>query len=375
VACAEHLHRARATAPDKLVIYGGSAGGLLVGAAANLRPDLFAGVIGAVPFVDVLNTMSDVDLPLTPPEWPEWGDPTSDPAAYDYIASYSPTTTSRPVPYPAVLATGGLSDPRVTYWEPAKWVARLRAETTRRCAHPAQDEHGGRPRGRLGPLRLPQGDRPRLRFRRLGGGARLEALSVRQFETEGDGGGSWPHPRGGRREICARPGRRHLRPPPSMLARLRHLRVRAAERRRWPERLAGVQARGLPYLVAEVDGVVLGYAYASVFRPRAGLSLHRRGQRLYRAQRRGPRLGKALLARLIADCEALGLRQMVACIGDSGNAASIALHAALGFKQQGVFPAMGYKFGRWVDLVWMQRDLNGGGGREPDAPGLSLSGV
>jgi oligopeptidase B len=129
VACAEHLVAQGYGASDKVVIYGGSAGGLLVGAAANLRPDLFAGVIGAVPFVDVLNTMSDVDLPLTPPEWPEWGDPTSDPAAYDYIASYSPYDNIKPVPYPAVLATGGLSDPRVTYWEPAKWVARLRAET------------------------------------------------------------------------------------------------------------------------------------------------------------------------------------------------------------------------------------------------------
>jgi L-amino acid N-acyltransferase YncA len=89
----------------------------------------------------------------------------------------------------------------------------------------------------------------------------------------------------------------------------------------------------------------------------------------------GKGVGKTLLTALIAQCEALGLRQLVAVIGDSGNAASIGLHAALGFKQQGVFPAMGYKFGRWVDLVWMQRDLNGGGAREPDAPGLSLSGV
>jgi oligopeptidase B len=130
VACAEHLVAEGYGAKDEVVIYGGSAGGMLVGATANLRPDLFAGVIGAVPFVDVLNTMSDVDLPLTPPEWPEWGDPTSDPAAYDYIASYSPYENIQPVPYPAVLATGGLSDPRVTYWEPAKWVARLRDETT-----------------------------------------------------------------------------------------------------------------------------------------------------------------------------------------------------------------------------------------------------
>jgi L-amino acid N-acyltransferase YncA len=86
-------------------------------------------------------------------------------------------------------------------------------------------------------------------------------------------------------------------------------------------------------------------------------------------------VGKALLSALIEACEALGLRQMCAVIGDSGNAASIGLHAALGFEQKGVFPDMGYKFGRWVDLVWMQRSLNDGGETPPDAPGVSLSGV
>ena len=80
--------------------------------------------------MDVLNTMSDASLPLTPPEWPEWGNPLQDPAAYDLIASYSPYDQVRSQPYPAVLALGGLSDPRVTYWEPAKWVARLRGATT-----------------------------------------------------------------------------------------------------------------------------------------------------------------------------------------------------------------------------------------------------
>jgi oligopeptidase B len=80
--------------------------------------------------VDVLNTMSDVDLPLTPPEWPEWGNPLTDPQAYDRIAAYSPYDNVGDKPYPAVLATGGLSDPRVTYWEPAKWAAKLRAHTT-----------------------------------------------------------------------------------------------------------------------------------------------------------------------------------------------------------------------------------------------------
>ncbi|MBL8550495.1 MAG: S9 family peptidase [Hyphomonadaceae bacterium] len=130
VACAETLIGERYCRAGNIVAYGGSAGGMLMGAAANMRPDLWAGVIGAVPFVDVLNTMSDPSLPLTPPEWPEWGNPTTDEAAYDRIASYSPYDNVAAKPYPAILATGGLSDPRVTYWEPAKWIARLRANST-----------------------------------------------------------------------------------------------------------------------------------------------------------------------------------------------------------------------------------------------------
>ena len=130
IACAEHLHRQGYGAPANTVAYGGSAGGLLMGAVANLRPDLFAGIVAAVPFVDALNTMSDASLPLTPPEWPEWGNPLTDPAAYDTIAAYSPYDNIAARPYPAILATGGLSDPRVTYWEPAKWVARLRPAST-----------------------------------------------------------------------------------------------------------------------------------------------------------------------------------------------------------------------------------------------------
>ena len=126
VASAEHLIASGYGRKGRIVAQGGSAGGMLMGAIANLRPDLFAGIVAEVPFVDVLNTISDEDLPLTPPEWPEWGDPIRDAEAYDYISSYSPYDNVAPRPYPAILATGGLSDPRVTYWEPAKWVARLR---------------------------------------------------------------------------------------------------------------------------------------------------------------------------------------------------------------------------------------------------------
>lgn len=95
-----------------------------------MRPDLFAGIVAVVPFVDELNTMSDASLPLTPPEWPEWGNPLQDVQAYDLIASYAAYEQIAPRPYPAILAMGGLTDPRVTYWEPAKWVARLREHTT-----------------------------------------------------------------------------------------------------------------------------------------------------------------------------------------------------------------------------------------------------
>jgi oligopeptidase B len=130
IACAEHLAANGFGAAGRIVAQGGSAGGLLMGAVCNLRPDLFGGIVAAVPFVDVLNTISDEDLPLTPPEWPEWGDPIRDPEAYDYIARYSPYDNVARKPYPAMLITGGLSDPRVTYWEPAKWAARLREATS-----------------------------------------------------------------------------------------------------------------------------------------------------------------------------------------------------------------------------------------------------
>ena len=130
IAAAEHLIASGHGKAGHIVAHGGSAGGLLMGAVNNMRPDLWAGVIGDVPFVDVINTMSDTSLPLTPPEWPEWGNPIEDPEAYDYMMSYSPYDQVGPKAYPAILATGGLSDPRVTYWEPQKWVAKLRPATT-----------------------------------------------------------------------------------------------------------------------------------------------------------------------------------------------------------------------------------------------------
>jgi oligopeptidase B len=116
--------------PKRIVAQGGSAGGLLMGAIANMAPELYAGIVADVPFVDTLNTMLDETLPLTPPEWLEWGDPLRDAQAFATIRGYSPYDNVKPQPYPAILALAGLADPRVTYWEPAKWVAKLRATMT-----------------------------------------------------------------------------------------------------------------------------------------------------------------------------------------------------------------------------------------------------
>jgi oligopeptidase B len=129
IACAEHLIAGKYTSRDKLVISGGSAGGLLMGAVTNMRPDLFKVVVAQVPFVDVLNTMLDPSLPLTVIEYEEWGNPNHK-EYYDYIKSYSPYDNVVAKNYPYMLITAGLNDPRVSYWEPAKWTAKLRAQKT-----------------------------------------------------------------------------------------------------------------------------------------------------------------------------------------------------------------------------------------------------
>jgi oligopeptidase B len=130
IAAGAYLADENFTARGRIVAHGGSAGGMLMGAAANMAPDLFLGIIAEVPFVDVLTTMLDASLPLTPPEWPEWGNPIESDTAYRTIAAYSPYDNVQAKAYPAILALAGLTDPRVTYSEPAKWVARLRKLAT-----------------------------------------------------------------------------------------------------------------------------------------------------------------------------------------------------------------------------------------------------
>jgi oligopeptidase B len=129
IAVAEYLIAERWTSPEKLVIEGGSAGGLLMGAVVNLRPDLFRAVLAQVPFVDVINTMSDTTLPLTVGEFEEWGNPAIE-EQYRWIRAYCPYTNLKPGAYPAMLVRTSFNDSQVMYWEPAKYVSRLRTLKT-----------------------------------------------------------------------------------------------------------------------------------------------------------------------------------------------------------------------------------------------------
>ncbi|HEX2559980.1 N-acetyltransferase family protein [Phenylobacterium sp.] len=140
------------------------------------------------------------------------------------------------------------------------------------------------------------------------------------------------------------------------------------------QRRRAVVERGLPYLVAEEAGQVLGFAYAGPFRPRAAYRYTVEDSVYVAPDAIGRGVGKTVLSAVIAACEAAGMRQVVAVIGDSQNAGSIGLHRSLGFQDAGVGRSFGYKLGRWVDIVWMQKALNGGDSRAPDARGLDLSG-
>ena len=139
-------------------------------------------------------------------------------------------------------------------------------------------------------------------------------------------------------------------------------------------RVTAVTDWGLPYLVAEIDGAVAGLAYAGLFRPRAAYRYTVEDSVYVAPDRIGQGVGKRLLGAVIETCEGMGLRQMVAMIGDSANAGSIGLHRACGFEPAGVLPAVGFKHGRWVDVVQMRRALNAGAGTAPDSEGLTLTG-
>jgi phosphinothricin acetyltransferase len=140
-------------------------------------------------------------------------------------------------------------------------------------------------------------------------------------------------------------------------------------------RIASVVRLGLPYLVAEDGGRSLGFAYAAAFRPRSAYRYTAEDSVYVHPDHIGQGVGTALVAEVIRICEAMGLRQLTAVIGDSANAGSIGLHRSLGFVETGIGRALGYKHGRWVDIVWMQRALNGGAATNPAGSGLKLSGA
>ena len=175
----EKLIDAGYTSAGRIVAHGGSAGGMLMGAVANRAGELFAGIVAEVPFVDVLNTMLDDTLPLTPPEWPEWGNPITDEAAFRTILSYSPYENVAAKRYPAILAMAGLTDPRVTYWEPAKWIARLRADHDLRRPGAAADQHGRRTRRIVRPIQSTGRGRDRVRVCAVGGRPRRLSETIR----------------------------------------------------------------------------------------------------------------------------------------------------------------------------------------------------
>ena len=140
------------------------------------------------------------------------------------------------------------------------------------------------------------------------------------------------------------------------------------------QRRAAIVQWGLPHLVAEDGGKVLGFAYAGLFRPRAAYRYTVEDSVYVSPDAFGLGVGKAVLSEVLTRCEVMGLRQVMAVIGDSGNAGSIGLHRSLGFEPAGICRSVGFKHGRWVDTVWMQKPLNGGDSRAPDAPGLALAG-
>jgi phosphinothricin acetyltransferase len=140
-------------------------------------------------------------------------------------------------------------------------------------------------------------------------------------------------------------------------------------------RMAAITARGLPYLVAQIDGRVAGFAYAGPFRLRAAYRYTAEDSIYIHPDFQGRGVGKRLLGEVVAVCERMGLHQLLAVIGDSANAGSIGVHRACGFEPIGVTPGLGFKHGRWVDVVWMQKALNGGVGAPPTADGLNLTGA